>query len=128
MPNKSPNQSAHSDLEDGWTTPTGKKRVNPLSTSPDSNSVTNNKKFVSQNRFSIFSDPIDQTEKMEQDPDLNEPLSSQIKPPPPIFIRTRTTRPFVTASKKLQKGNLFCAKVPSTASNCPLALLTLIAV
>jgi len=67
VPNNSPNQSAHSELEDDWTTPTVKKSANPLSTSPNSNPVTNSKKFASQNRFAIFSDPADETEKMEQD-------------------------------------------------------------
>ncbi|KAL4098473.1 hypothetical protein QTP88_023078 [Uroleucon formosanum] len=98
-------------VEDGWTTPTGEKRANPLSSSPDSNPVTNCKKYVSQNRFSIFSDPVDQTEKMEQDPDLNEPLSSQIKPPSPIFIPTvKSYKAFCDSIKEITKGEPFLCK------------------
>jgi len=111
VPNKSPNQSAHSELEDGWTTPTVKKRANPLSTSPDSNPVTNTKKYASQNRFAIFSDPVDETEKMEQDSDLNEPLSAQVKPPPPIFIRTvKDYKAFCDSIKEITKGEPFSCK------------------
>ncbi|KAL5235228.1 hypothetical protein ACI65C_002638 [Semiaphis heraclei] len=111
VPNKSPNQSAHSELEDGWTTPTVKKRANPLSTSPDSNPVTNTTKFVSQNRLAIFSDPVDETEKMEQDSDLNEPLSTKIKPPPPIFIRTvKDYKAFCDSIKEITKGEPFLCK------------------
>ncbi|KAL4104827.1 hypothetical protein QTP88_020103 [Uroleucon formosanum] len=111
VPNKSPNQSAHSELEDGWTTPTVKKRANPLSTSPDSNPATNTKKFASQNRFAIFPDPVDETEKMEQDSDLNEPLSTQIKPPPLIFIRTvKDYKAFCDSIKEITKGEPFSCK------------------
>lgn len=117
VPNGSPNKLSNTDLNDGWTTPTSEKRPNNSPSTPNPKSQQNKKVFVSQNRFSLFSELENtseintESEKMDQESDLNENTSSHIKPPPPIFIRVVTDyKSFCESIKKLTNGEPFLCK------------------
>jgi len=115
--NRSPNQSSNSDPNDGWITPTSEKRTIASPSTPTSRPQATKKAFVTQNRFSFFSDTIDATEnnpepeKMDQEPENLENSSAPTKPPPPIFIRVvNDYKAFCDNIKQLTKGSPFVCK------------------
>ncbi|KAF0739827.1 Uncharacterized protein FWK35_00031970, partial [Aphis craccivora] len=100
---------------DGFTV---KKKTKPVKTLPHSPSspTQQSKTFVSSNRFSLFSNYIepsekqndDQSTKMDLEPKTTTPV---IKPPLPIFIRViNDLNAFCDSIKNLTKGEHFSCK------------------
>ncbi|KAL4100933.1 hypothetical protein QTP88_020958 [Uroleucon formosanum] len=117
VPNRSPNQALNSDPSDGWITPTSEKRTITSPSTPTSRPQATKKVFVTQNRFSLFSDTIDasennpEPEKMEQEPEHLENSPAPTKPPPPIFIRVvNDYKAFCDNIKQLTNGEPFVCK------------------
>lgn len=107
-----------SDQTDGFTVKTNKNSRNGKHSLPHSPSspTQQSKTFVSSNRFSLFSNYTEPSEKqndnqsteMDLEPETTTPI---IKPPPPIFIRVvNDFNAFCNSIKKLIKSEHFSCK------------------
>jgi len=119
VPNQSPASPSKLNRNDGNTTPTSSKRL--LSLFSSTNVSTQHKKqqhYVSNNRFSLFSNDIETNDgseshqsDMELESDPTEPTPSTVKPPPPIFIRRiNNCNSFCKNIKEVINGENFTCK------------------
>jgi len=119
VPNHTPSSPTH-DYNDDYITPTSSKRLlSPSQTSNAVNQQNKQQKYVSKNRFSLFSDQIENSDNADINPDdmeleseLNEQIITVAKPsPPPIFIRTvNDFNTFCNTIKEVTKGEQFSCK------------------
>jgi hypothetical protein len=119
VPNRSPNQSLNSDPNDGWITRTSEKCTITSPSTPTSRPQVTKKIFVTQNRFSLFSDTIDasennpEPEKMDQEPEQLENSSAPTNPPHLfLFAWLMITMFSVTTLINLRMVNPSYVKVP----------------
>lgn len=120
VPNYTSLSPIKSTLDDDFITPNSSKRLLSSSQSPNSvNHQQKQQKYVSRNRFSLFSNQIEDSENldnnsddMEPEPEQNIPTTITAKPsPPPIFIHAvNDFNAYCNTIKEVTKGEQFTCK------------------